>query len=153
MSPEARIRISLSAGELEIQGPPEFLSKYEDTIGPMLERLRTADVQAAPKALPTGGAPATPKATGEFGEVLHALPNTATDTDRILLAGSFTQASSTDGTFATGQANQLLIEQGIKVSNPSQCMTNNLKAKRVFKVGSKYKVSKQGEAHLTKLTG
>jgi hypothetical protein len=72
----------------------------------------------------------------------------------MLLAGAFAQSASDDNAFTTGEANQLLIEQGIKVGNPSQCMTNNLKAKRVFKVpGNKYRVSKQGHEHLQKLGG
>jgi hypothetical protein len=45
----------------------------------------------------------------------------------------------------------MLIEQGIKLSNPSQSMADNLKAKRVFKVGKNWKISKSGEDYLRTL--
>lgn len=149
---DARIRISLSSGELEIAGSESFIDKYSETLNIMLQRLR----EEKPSSLPTGSSPPdvsvqSSRNPGQFGEALLAFSNSATDTDRMLLAGAFAQGNSADNTFATGEASQLLIEQGIKPSNPSQCMTNNLKAKRVFKVGSRYRVSKQGEDHLRKL--
>jgi hypothetical protein len=89
----------------------------------------------------------------EFGEVLHSLPNSATGPDRMLLAGSYAQLASADNTFSTGEANQLLLGQGVKLSNPSQALKNAIAAKRVFKVGKRYRVSKSGEEHLKSLTG
>lgn len=153
----SRIRVSLSAREIEVEGSEEFIAKYEETLDEMLQLLRAGKgVGGASSGGSGGGAGAAggggSEPPGEFGEVLHGLSSSATDTDKILLAGSFAQAASSDDTFTTGQANKLLLDQGIKVSNASQCLKNNLKAKRVFKVGNKYRVSKQGAEHLTKIS-
>lgn len=153
-----RIRVSLSASEVEVEGDLEFVERYESTLEEMLRRLREEKPLAAPPASVapvTQAVPVLPKAPselGEFGEVLQAFSTSASVTDQMLLAGFYAQASNEDNAFTTGEANQLLMTQGIKVGNPSQSMANNLKAKRVFKLpGNKYRVSKQGTEHLQKL--
>lgn len=150
-----RIRVSLSAGEIEVEGTEAFVAKYDETINIILQRLREGKTPPgpAPSPQPQPGGEQKVKSLDGFGEALHGFANAATDTDKMLLAGSFAQGASADNAFATKAASELLIEQGVKPSNPSQCMTNNLKAKRVIKVGKKYRVSKVGEAHLQKLGG
>ncbi|MDT7570614.1 MAG: hypothetical protein QOE05_788 [Actinomycetota bacterium] len=156
-----RIRISLSTGELEVSGSEAFVSQYAESIETLLERLQSQGPTVLPQhQLPnTGQAQAAPApqhaaASGAdeepFGEVLHSLTS-KTGTDQILLAGYYIGKGNPDGTFATGEAHAKLIEQGVKLSNASQSMKNNLVAKRVFKVGSRYKVSKQGVDHLKSL--
>lgn len=152
----ARIRVSLATGELEVEGTEAFVSQYEETIAALLERLRT-DGQAAPVSGPreTGAsspAPTAPAAGGDepFGEVLHLLTSKS-GTDQSLLAGYYAAKASPDGSFSTAEASRLLVEQGVKLSNPSQSLKNNLNAKRAFKVGSRYKVSKVGLDHLKTL--
>ena len=54
---------------------------------------------------------------------------------------------------ATGEANTLLTDQGIKVGNPSQCVKQNLVAKRVFKHQRRYRVSQTGLDQLRQLLG
>jgi hypothetical protein len=46
-----------------------------------------------------------------------------------------------------------LTEQGVKVGNPSQCVKQNLLAKRVFKHQGRYRVSQIGLDHLRQLIG
>jgi hypothetical protein len=156
---EGRIRISLAAGELEVEGTNEFVAQYQDAIQTMLERLETRDLAAvlttAPSAAaaPPGGSTRTIAAAEEFGEVLASLPDRASGTDKMLVAGWFVQKSHPDATFSTGEAGQLLVGQGEKLANPSQSLKNNLAAKKVFKVGSRYKVSRMGEDHLRTLLG
>lgn len=158
MSEEAgstsRIHINLSSGELDIRGSEEFVSQYADYIEDLLQRLRTEPI---PAATPVPPAPASPdQALTEagkagqpssglepFGEALHSIASKS-GTDQILLAGYYASQASSDGTFATAEANKLLIEQGIKLSNASQSLKNVLAAKRVFKVGSRYKVARSG---------
>ena len=69
-------------------------------------------------------------------------------TDQILLAGHYAAKVSSDGTFSTNDAHKLLIEQGVKLSNASQSMKNNLTAKRAFKVGGRFKIAKTGIDYL-----
>lgn len=158
VSGSAGIRINLSTGELEIQGPEAFVSQYAESIEALLERLQTGPVpppQQKQHAGSTAGSTAQPgsAASGNdepFGEVLHSLTSKS-GTDQILLAGYYVGKGNSDGTFSTTEAHAKLIEQGVKLSNASQSMKNNLIAKRVFKVGSRYKVAKQGADHLKTL--
>lgn len=150
----SRIHINLSSGELDIRGSEEFVSQYADSIEDLLQRLRTEPTPSAAPAPPVLASPdqasteagkVTQPGTGlePFGEALHSLASKS-GTDQILLAGYYASETSGDGTFATAEANKLLIEQGIKLSNASQSLKNVLAAKRVFKVGSRYKVSRSG---------
>ncbi|WP_314093980.1 hypothetical protein [Microbacterium foliorum] len=150
----SRVHINLSSGELDIRGSEEFVSQYADSIEDLLQRLRTEPIPAAAPVAPVLGSPdlasietskvAQPSTRLEpFGEALHTLASKS-GTDQILLAGYYVSEASGDGTFATAEANKLLIEQGIKLSNASQSLKNVLAAKRVFKVGSRYKVARSG---------
>lgn len=127
--------------------------------GWLLERLKAGDLAAPAPAAPAAANGATdktsPAPTGElppFGELLNELPKEARDTDRILLAGLYAQRQSGDGTFTTGDANTLLVEQGTKLSNASQAMKGNADSKRAFRVGKRnWKIGKPGEEHLASL--
>jgi hypothetical protein len=146
----------LASGELELEGDEEFIAKYEADLKDILRRLKE---QSAPQ--PTSGAGAGKSTRGtdatgelrEFGEAIHSLPRGSSGTDQILVAGYFAAARSADGTFATNEANSLLVEQGIKLSNPSQSLKNAVTAKRVFKVGKRFKLSKAGEDSIRTFVG
>ncbi len=149
----ARLRINLAQREFEVEGSESFVRTYAEQLDQLLARL-TEQTAAAPKAR----GPASPEDealpdTGTFGELLQRLPRTATDVDRMLVAGYFAQQRGADNGFATGEANTLLTEQGVKVGNPSQCVKQNLLAKRVFKHQGRYRVSQIGLDHLRQLVG
>jgi ABC-type uncharacterized transport system permease subunit len=155
----ARIRVSLTTGEFEIEGSETFVSQYADSIGYVLQRLLedgpSVPVPAAapvitPVAAGSGSAPTVSSADEPFGQVLHSFTSKS-GTDQILLAGYFHAKTTSDGTFATNEAHKLLIEQGIKLSNASQSMKNNLTSKRAFKVGSRFKIAKTGLDYLNTL--
>lgn len=148
---EARVRISLGAGELEIHGSEDFVAKYDDVVDELLAKLRAVPVESIAANVTNSNGSSGGDGGGElppFGEVLHQLPNDASGTDQILLAGMYAQRDSADSTFATAEASKLLIEQGVKLSNPTQSLNNNQSAKRVFKVGKRWKIAKPGEDHL-----
>jgi hypothetical protein len=151
----ARLRINLAEREFEVEGSEAFVRAYAERFDALLARL-DAGAEAAPDAGPEprpAPAPADRQGAETFGEVLHRLPKSASDVDRILLAGHFAQRRSPDASFSTGEANELLTEQGIKVGNPSQCVKQNLVAKRVFKHLRRYRVSQIGVDHLRQLIG
>ena len=56
-------------------------------------------------------------------------------------------------TFATAEASKLLVEQGIKVSNPSQSLKNNMDGKKLFRVGNRFKISREGQDRVNDLLG
>jgi hypothetical protein len=146
-----RIRVCLSSGEFEVEGDEQFIDRYKATVGVMLEHLASGNARG-PKQPELNSSERDSQSPESFGQILHRLPKSATGTDQVLLAGQYAQTSSADNTFATAEANRLLVEQGIKLANPSQSLKNNLTAKRVFKVGKRYRVAKDGEEHLASLT-
>jgi hypothetical protein len=150
----AKLRINLAQREFEVEGSESFVRAYAERLDQLLGWLtqQTAAVAngASIPARPEGDGPTAP---GTFGELLQRLPRTATDVDRMLVAGYFAQQSGADSGFATGEANHLLTEQGVKVGNPSQCVKQNLLAKRVFKHQGRYRVSQIGLDYLRQLIG
>jgi hypothetical protein len=148
----ARLRINLAQREFEVEGSESFVKVYAERLDRLLARLsepaEAARGAAAARADGDGLAQ-----TGTFGELLQRLPRTATDVDRILIAGYFAQQNGADNGFGTGEANTLLTEQGVKVGNPSQCVKQNLVAKRVFKHQGRYRVSQIGLDYLRQLVG
>jgi hypothetical protein len=151
-----RLRINLSQREFEVEGSEEFVRGFADRIQELLDLFDLPPpAAAAAVATPDNGAAAEPPAAlGTFGEFILRLPSSSTDVDKMLAAGFYVQATSSDDAFATGDANRRLTEQGIKLGNPSQCVKQSLLAKRVFLVSKgRYRVSQPGRAHLRQLLG
>jgi hypothetical protein len=146
-----RLRVNLAQREFEVEGSETFVRAYADRIEALLDRL--SGEPAAPGPAPLSGIPIAGQTPRSFGEVIHHMPRAASDVDRILAAGHFVQTRSVDKSFGTGEANALLTEQGIKVGNPSQCVKQNLNAKRVFKHQGRYRVSQTGIDYLRQLLG
>ena len=149
----AKLRINLAQREFEVEGSESFVKAYAERLDQLLRRL-IEQPAAAPKAQgsPRPDGDALP-GSGTFGELLQHLPRSSTDVDRILVAGYFAQQRGADNGFATGEANTLLTEQGVKVGNPSQCVKQNLLAKRVFKHQGRYRISQIGLDYLRQLVG
>ncbi|MDH3662261.1 MAG: hypothetical protein OEU92_19905 [Alphaproteobacteria bacterium] len=157
-----RLKINLSAGEFEVEGSEAFVERYAERIDALFAGL--AGSGSAEPVLPTpatvtlnanssNGAAIQGSAPAHIGEWLEHMPRSATDVDRMLLSGYFAQLRSGDQSFGTGEANALLTDQGIKVGNPSQCVKQNLVAKRVFKHQRRYRVSQTGLEQLRQLLG
>jgi hypothetical protein len=147
----AKLRINLAQREFEVEGSENFVRAYAERLDQLLVWLTQQTAAAAGPPVPVGQEGDGLAAGGSFGELLQRLPRTATDVDRMLVAGYFAQQSGADNGFATGEANHLLTEQGVKVGNPSQCVKQNLLAKRVFKHQGRYRVSQIGLDYLRQL--
>ena len=153
MATEAvRLRINLSSGEMEVEGPEAFVQHYSSTFDELLERLRSGTSAnnlvsgTDAKRVPGNDVPTS------FGEYLLQLPRSSSDVERMLAAGHFAQLQTDSNSFSTGEANKLLLEQGVRLANPSDAVGKNLKAKRVFVVQKgRYRVSQAGVEHLHKL--
>ena len=161
-----RLKINLSAGEFEVEGSEAFVERYVERIDALFAKLAnsksTAPALVDASSTGTGAAVssnhaangvAATAAPSHIGEWLEHMPRSATDVDRMLLAGYFAQLRSGDQSFGTGEAAILLTDQGIKVGNPSQCVKQNLVAKRVFKHQRRYRVSQTGLDQLRQLLG
>lgn len=155
MSERARLRVNLAQSEFEVEGSEAFVRTYAERFDALLDRLGHAGPAepAAAVTPPPPCAPAVPVEAKTLGELLHHLPRSATDVDRMLLAGHFAQSRFADASFSTGEANTLLTEQGVKIGNPSQSVKQNLVAKRVFRHQRRYRVSQIGIDYLVQLLG
>jgi len=158
-----RLKINLSQGEFEVEGSEAFVERYAEKIEALFQGLKPTQPSEATPVLSTpapavqprqaNGASGPEVAPDHLGEWLEHMPRSATDVDRLLLSGYYAQLRSADQCFGTGEANALLTDQGIKVGNPSQCVKQNLVAKRVFKHHRRYRVSQTGLDQLRLLLG
>jgi hypothetical protein len=158
VSERARLRVNLTQSEFEVEGSEAFVRTYAERFDALLDRLNGRPAGDAPVPAPRPAAhlpsaPAKALDSDSLGEYLHHLPRSATDVDRVLVAGYVAQSRSTDNSFSTGEANALLTEQGVKIGNPSQSVKQNVVAKRVFRHQRRYRVSQIGMDQLTQLLG
>ena len=160
---QARLRISLTQREFEVEGSEAFVRSFADRIEAFLDQLEElagqpveapAAVVAAPPSRADGRGGEDASVLGTFGEFILQLPSSATDVDKMLASGFYVQLQAADDAFGTADANKRLTEQGIKLGNPSQCVKQSLMAKRVFQVTKgRYRVSQQGRSYLRQLLG
>ena len=160
---EARVRIRHGAREFEFEGTAEFVGTMIEKVPEFLSFFSTSDgVEDAPFGEEAfseeGGTTRAEKQQNgkglpdNFGEYLNQFKKDIDQNEQMLIAGYFAQSKSDDNTFSTSVANELLKEQGIKVSNPSQSNTNNKDAKRLFAVNKGcFRVSKIGIDHVETL--
>lgn len=163
MGNNAKIRINLNLREFEIEGSEDFINSHVKKIESFLEILKTAPPVAQPIVVQQPATinhtsnpvhkPATNGATPEtFGEYLHLYPKTINNGDKLLAAGQFAQSKSTDAAFSTSDATALLLEQGIKLSNPAVFIKGLTDGKKIIKLSkNKFKVSADGIEHLNQI--
>ncbi|MCX7593622.1 MAG: hypothetical protein N2235_07655 [Fischerella sp.] len=167
MENKAKIRINLNLREFEIEGSEAFINSHSAKIESFLEILKTAPpVITEPKIhhkdkegseIKTDKVRSTNKSHSEdipetFGEYYHKMPKKSTESDKILLAGHFIQSKSEDNLFTTKEANAALLEQGVKLSNPTVFVNRCEKSKHIIKISKgKFRVSKTGLEHIKQL--
>ncbi|WGF88746.1 hypothetical protein [Marinivivus vitaminiproducens] len=161
MTERARIRVNLSQREIEVEGSEEFVRAYAERIEGLLEVFDAEPSPPPALALPAPSASTAGTASqtgrpdlGTFGAFVQHMPKSGTDVDKMLAAGYYAQTRNGDNAFGTGDANKLLAEQGVKVGNPSQCVKQNLVAKRVFVTQrGRYRVAQIGVDYLRQMMG
>jgi hypothetical protein len=161
MAEQIRVRVCFSAGEVEIGGEADRVREWWD--------LLEADVSEFRKRF-TGGAippsPASPSVTSPerptrgntlavaatFGEFVHQFPPNVTDIERALIAGLFIQSGDANNNFTTGGVNELLLQQGVRLTNASASIRRNVDARRAIMLGSgQFRVSQAGIEYLARL--
>ena len=156
-----RVRVGLSNKEIEVEGPPALVSEWWDKLSQELLVnwiSETPQQPSTPVNLQESVSPLQSSSSEsltvpqEFGEFLHLFPSPITDVDKVLIAAFFAQKNNSEDTFATRSANELLLKQGFRVANPSECVRRLLLAKRVISLADgKYRVSAQGRSYLSTL--
>jgi len=164
MSIPHRIKVNLSQQEIEVEGSAEFVAKYATEIGALIKGLANGpriggDSPSTPRlgegaALkPPSNLPADelPEA---FGEYFFSVPKDTIERDLILVAGNYAQSKNPNNLFTTREASNLLLEQGVRIGNPSECVSRNITAKYLIKMSQgKYRVSRIGLDHLSSILG
>lgn len=149
-----RIRANPSTGELEVEGPSQAVADWWEKLWPELsEGARSAKVPALQEprqslqlAIGNGDLPDV------FGEYYSEFRSDVSDVDKVLIAGAYIQSKEPERTFTTKIANQLLLDQNIKVTNASENVRRLTQTKRVFVVSNgKFRVSASGLEYLKSL--
>lgn len=162
MADEVRVRINFSTGEIEISGSSNVVREWwqllDGDITQMRQRfagqvtgalVRAADVNAAIQRGDRSGLLAVPE---NFGEFLHQFPSEMTDIEKALVAGYFVQSRDASNSFATGPVNELLLQQAVRLTNPSASIKRNIDARRAILLGGgQFRVSQIGIDYLRRL--
>lgn len=154
MEQNTRVRINLSTKEIEVEGSEAFVKEYAEKFEKLLATFaQLPAAKPAPESSSTSGeVPPITDLPPTFGEYLHMFPSSITDLDRMLIAGYYAQSQSSDNSFTTASAHDLLKEQGFRLGNAADCVTKNKKAKKVFALEKgRFRVSRTGNEHINSL--
>lgn len=148
-----RVRLNRSTGELEVEGTEQQVSTWWAKLWPELGAVPAVTTPGSPMqrvaAVQPGGNQGIPEI---FGEYYSGFRSDVTDVDKVLIAGSFAQTQDPERVFTTKAANQLLLDQNIKVTNASENVRRLTQTKRVFVVSDgKFRISATGLEHLKTL--
>jgi len=147
-----RVRASRVTGELEVEGPAAEVTEWWQRLWPEVNRATPVAAASAAQRLT-----ALPSVTGSqlpevFGEFYAEFRSGITALDKVLVAAAFVQSRDAERVFTTKAANQLLLDQNIKVANASESVRRLTTGKRVFVVSEgKFRVSASGLDHLETL--
>jgi len=150
MEKTTRLRINLSAKEIEWEGSEEFIKKYDLVIQEFIEFLKSSPQVNSTKAKNNGDSNSSHRANtsslpDNFGEYYIQFQRSSLSvTDKILLAAYFVQSKSSDSLFTATEAASILKEQAVQITNANAFIKSLQKAGKLFKSGGKYKVSEKG---------
>lgn len=158
MEQNSKFRINLSTKEIEIEGSEDFVKGYIERLEHFVSIFQAKSVSSANNT-PTSEKKfeELPKSKevspASFGEYLQTFPPNLTNVDKILIAGYYEQNQSEENIFTTSSAHELLKEQGIRLTNPSDSINSNRKAQRVIVIKKgKYRLSPKGVEYIKDLT-
>jgi hypothetical protein len=133
-------------GELDIEGPPQLVTEWWEKLWPEVQAPATPVTiqrQAAPPTIVNSQTPDV------FGEFYSEFRSDITDVDKVLVAAAFVQGKDGDKAFTTKNANQILLDQNVKVGNASECVRRLVVARRAFVVSDgRFRVSSIGFDYL-----
>lgn len=155
-----KVRVNLNTREFEVEGDNDVILK---NFGEVLKEYLD-EIQKTPKSNTANTGNSSTKVVKEtnnseektessistvpdnFGEFYHRFPKNLSNVDKLLVACYFIQESSEGKVFTLKEANEILIQQGVKLSNTNAFNTANISTKRVFKIGAgkNYRVSDSG---------
>lgn len=166
MSSQHRVRLCRSSGEIEVEGPADFVEAWFERLWEKVKEVPYTTARSSPQGADspasTVASVRTSTATADtqqgtqdvsesFGEYFARFRSGLKANDHALIAASFVQAHDSDNLCTTREINQALLEQNVKLGNPSEAMRQLVQYKRAFKVGKKFRVSNVGFDYLRTL--
>lgn len=171
MSDIARINLKIGQIEISIEGPAEFVSNQYDKVEAHLKTYSDISVKLpVDKISNQSGTPDAPEAQtpsvndasngngmpDTFGEWLSKIPKGTSDTSKAILAGYFTQVTSSSKNFRVRDVTKTLKDHGIKLSNPSNLLKNAVDSKKIFQVSktgteAHYKLQREAQEEMNHL--
>jgi len=169
MEDAAKINLKVGQIEISIEGPSNFVSMQYDKVEAHLKTyleisakisVDVVDVDSFDEENPDPQIKTNNSNSSSlpvsFGEWLNNIAKGTSDTSKAILAGYFTQLSSSSKNFRARDVSKLLKEHGIKLSNPSTFLKAAVNSKKIFQVsktGSEahYKLSREAEDEMKQL--
>jgi hypothetical protein len=162
---QMKIRISLATREVEFEGDlglikenfGDYIKDYLEAVkksGPLpsIEKKEKIDHTASKQQVTTPSILSN-QIPDNFGEFYSKFPKGISNVDKMLLASFFLQSSSEGKCFTVKEASDLLIDQGVSLSNAGVFNKHNINSKRVFKLtGKAFRVSDTGVEYIKNLT-
>ena len=149
-----RVRIKRGNDEIEVEGTAaeveKYLKRYDAGSGLPAAQAGKKDERDGKKA-PAKHQDADFTFPDEPGEYLSAVPNNAKQVTQFLVGAHWVQHHSEDNTYTTAAVRALLDSHGMKLSNPSDCNGQNVKAKKAFAVAGGFRLHKKATDEVRKL--
>ena len=167
---EAKFKLNLKTGEVEIEGSEEFVERQVHALEALVELMDLH--QSSSSGSESNGVGEEDDSDGNvsgvekpknaeempssFGEWMHSFKVELTDLDRALLTARYVQFSSPSNDFKTSEVNKSLKDHGVKLSNPSVSLKRLGEKKYLFqtrKVGKLrfMRVSADGQKYIESL--
>lgn len=148
-----RVRANRATGELEIEGPASVVQEWWSKLWPELNAAqKSGNASRLDGRPPISPSTQTVELPEIFGEFFNGFRADITDIDKVLVAAAFIQGRDAERVFTTKGANQLLLDQNIKVANASESIRRLVSSKRAFVVSDgKFRISTGGFDHLKSL--
>jgi hypothetical protein len=161
-SQQMKIRISLTTREVEFEGDLQLI---KENFGEYIEDYLKALKKDHPKNSESKQhssfheAPRSPEPNFDsssipdnFGEFFSKYPKSLSNVDKILLASYYIQNTAEGKCFTVKDAEDILIDQGVSLSNAGVFNKSNISTKRVFKLsGKNFRVSDTGVEYIKTL--
>ncbi len=153
-----KIRINLVNREVEFEGDLTAIKDhFGDYIEDFLDNIKKGNPAASTTAAPVSASVASEVSLSalpdSFGEFYGKFPKGLSNVDKLLLAGYYLQNQTEGKYFTVKSASDLLLDQGVSLSNAGAFNSANMSTKRVFKLtGKNFRVSDTGADYIKSLS-
>lgn len=157
-----KIRINLNNREFEVDGDANYINEvFGNTLKEYLQIIKgstntteapISDIQHKKENHTANSETRVSILPDSFGEYFNKFPRTLGNVDKLLIASYFVQIKNSGNSFTLSEASSLLLEQGVKLSNPNVFNKSNEATKKIFKLaGKNFRVSDSGIQYIKTL--